>query len=69
MWGRRILSSSILERVTGQKTEKHGTQRCRKKQAKEEDRIQETVVRRKDNNIRNDGKMEKETGDSLAAGR
>jgi hypothetical protein len=35
----------IPERVTGQKTEKHGTQRCRKKQAKEEDRRQETGVR------------------------
>jgi len=35
-----------LERVTGQKTEKYGTQRCRKKQAKEEDRIQETGDRR-----------------------
>jgi hypothetical protein len=28
-------------------------------------RIQETVDRRKDNNIRNDGKMEKETGDRM----
>jgi hypothetical protein len=26
----------ILERVTGQKTEKHGTQRCREGQDKEE---------------------------------
>jgi hypothetical protein len=36
----------ILERVTGQKTEKHGTQRCREGQDKEEYRRQETEDRR-----------------------
>ena len=36
MWGRRILSSWIPEMVTGQKTEKHGSQRCREGQDKEE---------------------------------
>jgi hypothetical protein len=34
----------ILERVTGQKTEKHGTQRCREGQDKEEYRRQKTAV-------------------------
>ena len=59
MWGRRILSSLILERVTGQKTEKHGTQRCRGGQDKEEYRSQKTGDRSQENgNGRNIGRVE-----------
>jgi hypothetical protein len=40
VWAFVFHASLILERVTGQKTEKYGTQRCREGQDKEEYRRQ-----------------------------
>jgi hypothetical protein len=57
MWGLRVSSSLISERVTGQKLERHLTQMSRKRQEKQRSEPQGPGA---SENSRNIGMMEKE---------